>query len=100
MGRGQRPDDVQENVLAEPGGRPPTSTVAMGVEPGSSCAVMEVVPWPDTIWPAESDQVKVSCIPGVTSLRVTVKLTGSLQSASLGQFTVTMGALGSVPPGV
>jgi hypothetical protein len=75
-------------------GRPPTSTVAVKVCPANPdvSRVIVAVPWPPVIFPADTDQLKVSLADGSPPDRLAEKI-GVEPMPESGHETVTVGQL-------
>ena len=83
---------VQEAVREQAGSTPPSSTVAVMVLPPTPLVstVIDEVPWPPEIVPAETDQLYVRFIEPESPTEA-VKASGSPSLTSLGQLTDTVG---------
>ena len=87
---------VHEAVLEQEGSSPPSSTVAVTLWPPipAVSTVMEDVPWPLLIVPAETDQLYVTFMsPAPEALKVI----GAPRSTSDGQLTEIVGHGGLQP---
>src|SRR4029077_3509188 len=87
---------VHEAVREHDGSSPPSSTVAVTLWPPSPAlsTVMEDVPWPLLIVPAETVQLYVTFASPLTEA---VKVIGAPSSTSDGQLTDTVGHGGLQP---
>src|SRR5436190_18073072 len=89
-GFGGLTDVLHEAVLEQEGSSPPSSTVAVTVWPPSPAVstVIDDVPWPLLMVPAETDQLYVTVMPLETDA---LKVIGEPKSTSDGQLTDTVG---------
>src|SRR5258705_6814349 len=89
-------DVLHEAVLEQEGSSPPSSTVAVTVWPPSPVVstVMEDVPWPPLIVPAETDQLYVTFMSPAPEA---VKVIAEPMSTSAGQLTEIVGHGGFQP---
>jgi hypothetical protein len=87
---------LHEAVLEQDGSSPPSSTVAVTVWPPVPVVstVMEDVPWPLLMVPAETDQLYVTFMSPAPEA---VKVIGAPCSTSAGQLTEMVGHGGTQP---